>query len=179
MKRLSKILVVFILLIFVASLAWSAEEETEKARFLSINFVLLDSVAFVGVGAEVYLANLLGIGGVFSVLPLGANGNYIMFYEAEGYVRLYFFGPDNSLFFGGNVGYFSAVGNIEDAGFSIDAGLLDMSPSIGYNIFMGKENNARFAVEVGPRFTKAVVEGNASQEFLVNVFFQLMFGMNF
>jgi hypothetical protein len=97
-------------------------------------------------------------------------------------VRFYFGDPSGALFASLGSTYTFAGGASGSGSFSTlgEGGLLKVNGGVGYNAFFGKKDNARFSVEVGPRYRTYVVEGSTAEAlFPLVLHFQLMFGLAF
>jgi hypothetical protein len=176
MKRIS---LVFLLFFFSLAIV-SAQEAGEEAPNPNVGFSLVftDSIAFAGLGVELYLGNI-GLGGTFTTFFFGYEGNNLYFPEPGVYVRYYFFGPQASMYIGLCATYITLVAQSKTDFQGIEAGLLNTDLAVGFNAFFGSKKNFRFAIEVGPRYVKGVQKSEViSDSGFLFFHFLLQFGMN-
>ena len=153
MKRI----LLLILCIFIgAGFATAQESKTG-----SIGLVFTDSIAFAGLYGELFLGNL-GIGATFTALPIGNGDAMVIFYEPGVYGRLYFGDLAGAMYLMGGMSYFTAAGGSSDSDGlkSFDGGALNINGGVGYHALFGANNATRFSIEVGPRYSTWVYEGD-------------------
>jgi hypothetical protein len=172
---MKRILLCVLLLFIVAGVAW-AQEEQEKP-FGSVSFVLIDSYAPIGVGAEFFLGNF-GIGATFTTLFFAAEGEAIFLLEPGAYGRYYFGDLSSTFFISTGVSYLTAVGTYKGDVDLLKYGLLKVNVGLGYNAIFGKNENARFSLELGPRYRK-VTDPDYDVSIPVLIHFMLLFGTVF
>jgi hypothetical protein len=172
MKRVLAIL----LILSLVTVYLNAEENKNGA----VGLVLTNSIAFSGIGGELFLGNL-GIGATFTFLPIGGGGDMVLFYEPGAYARFYFGNPASAMYLMGGMSYFTAAGSDSgDSGLqAFDGGILNINGGFGYNSMFGDNNATRFYIEVGPRYTTLVVDSD--EEIYAGFFlhFALGFGAAF
>jgi hypothetical protein len=175
MKR--SIVIALVLLLAAGTVFGQATDQNDSPRG-AVSFVLAGSFAPFGIGAEVFLGPL-GLGGTFTLLPFGTSGNFIVLYEPGAYGRLYFSDPASSMFASVSTSYLSVAGSSAGELDTLDAGILRLNGSLGYNAFFGADNSTRFAFELGPRYNVPVVSGASQDTGWIFVHFMLMFGKTF
>lgn len=152
MKRLLLVLVI----ICLAGGALAAQE----SKTGSIGLMFTDSIAFAGLYGELMLGNI-GLGLTFTALPLGGGDAVLIFYEPGAYGRLYLGDPSSAMYLTGGMTYFTVAGGSSDTnglqGF--DGGILNVNGGVGYNAFLGNNESTRFSIEIGPRYSTFVVQG--------------------
>jgi len=170
---MKKILIISVLLIF-ALFTVSAQETAEKPMG-AISFILTDSFAFVGLGAELF-AGPIGLGGTFTAFMIGWEGNMVYFLQPGAYGRFYLGDLASTFYLSAGVTYLtvgvSGGGDTDIA----DDGLVDLNIGLGYHALMGKKSDTRFCLEIGPRMITATTE-DAGTLFFIH--FMLMFGKTF
>lgn len=171
MKRV----LVMLLILSLGTVYLNAEERKTGA----VGLVLTNSIAFAGIGGELFLGNL-GLGATFTFLPIGGGDDMVLFYEPGAYARFYFGNPVSAMYLMGGMSYFTAAGTSGDSGLqAFDGGILNINGGFGYNAMFGDNNATRFFVEVGPRYTTMVVDSD--EEIYAGFFlhFALGFGATF
>ena len=171
------ILCIVIMLCFT-SFAWAQEQEEKKNPTGSISFILTDSFAPIGLGVEFFIGNF-GIGPTFTTFIVGAAGSGVIFViEPGAYVRYYFGDIESTFYVTSGVTYLTAVGTYEGNVEALEFGLLKINAGVGYNSIFGKNENARFSIEFGPRY-RILTDPNQDAMFPISLHFMLMFGTVF
>ena len=167
--------------LFLAALAFfpvsmvSAADEVEKPQF-GLHMILLDSPAFLGVGTEFFLGPV-GLSAQFTMLPIGANGAFLFFYEPGLGARYYFRrNTDNSFYTGFSSHYLGAFGGDSSSLNNVSLNVIRFNGIFGYNLLVGEENKGRLAFEIGPRYNLATNTDTADRASWFFVHFQMMFG---
>ncbi len=176
---MKRILVAVLLLVMLAGLAFGQEEKKPTA---AISLELFGGIiAPMGIGAEFFLGQHLGLGAELRFLFLGYGGNMVGTVEPGAAVRFYFNELDSSMFLMGGVSYVTAFALGDSSGVS-SIGLLKPKAAIGYNALFGKDNRTRFAIELGAVYMLPVVNGDVfdvSNLFPILPHFLIMFGRVF
>jgi hypothetical protein len=176
---MKRIVVVVLLLVFLAGMAFGQEEKKPTA---AVSFELFGSIiAPMGVGAEFFVGQRLGLGAELRFLFLGYGGNFVGTVEPGGAVRFYFGDLDSSMFLMGGVSYVTAFAIGEGSGVS-SIGILKPKVAVGYNALFGKGNKTRFAIELGAVYMQPIVEGDVidiSNVVPILPHFLIMFGRVF
>ena len=173
-----RVLIIAMVLLFAAATVFAQDTGSADTPRGAVSFVLAGSFAPFGIGAEAFLGPL-GLGGTFTFLPFGGGGDFIVLYEPGAYGRLYFSDPASSLFASVSTSYLSVAGSSAGDLDTLDAGILRINGSLGYNAFFGSDNSTRFAFELGPRYNVPVVSGASQDTGWIFVHFMLMFGKTF
>jgi hypothetical protein len=175
---MKRILVVVLMLALLVGLAFGQEKNPTAA----VSFELFGSIiAPMGIGAEFFLGQHLGLGVELRGLFLGYEGNMVGTVEPGGAVRYYFGDLESSMFLMGGVSYVTAFAVGEGSGVS-SIGILKPKAGVGYNAFFGKNNKTRFAIELGAVYMQPVVEGDVidiGEMFPILPHFLIMFGRVF
>lgn len=151
MKRL---LALLILVSFYSAPSFAqGSSSSQKPPIGSVNLMLHGSLAFIGISGELYLGHM-GLGAQFSVLPLGGQDGFVIFYEPGGYLRFYPFQVRNSLYVSGGLTFLGVSGKVGDFIIEVDSNLLNYNLGLGYNVFFGDQSNIRLSLEVGPRWVQ-------------------------
>jgi hypothetical protein len=173
MKRL-----VLCMLIIVCFAAPALAQEGEKEHTGSISFVLANSWAPIGIGAEFFLGQI-GLGATFTTFVIGGgDGGVVFVLDPGAYCRLYFGDISSAFYLMGGVAYLTAVGTYEGDVEALDFGLFKVNAAVGYNAILGKKENARFSIEMGPRY-RMITDPDADVIFPLLMHFMLMFGTVF
>jgi len=172
MKRVT---ILALILLLAVGLLWA--EEGEKKLTGAVSFILTDSLAFMGLGGELFFGNL-GLGATFTGFIVGTSGGTVFLLEPGAYGRLYLGDLSSCFYLMGGASYFTFGASAEGLTSMADARLLNINTGIGYNALFGKKNNTRFSVEMGPRYTLPVWGEDKGQGFFFP-HFALMFGMAF
>jgi hypothetical protein len=171
---MKKFLVVLLILSLGAGYISAQDRKTG-----AVGLVFTDSIAFAGVGGELFLGNL-GLGATFTFLPIGGGGNMVIFYEPGAYARFYFGNPVSAMYLMGGMSYFTAAGSSGDSGLnSWDGGILNINGGFGYNAMFGDNNATRFYIEVGPRYTSLIIDSDEDIYAGFFLHFALGFGATF
>ena len=152
----------------------SAQEAAEKPSG-AISFILTDSFAFVGLGAELF-AGPFGLGATFTTFMLGDGDNMVYFLQPGAYGRLYLGDLASAFYLSAGVTYFTVVVSGGGETDMADEGLVDFNLGLGYHALFGKKNDTRFCLEIGPRMITATTDDSGTLFF---VHFMLMFGKAF
>jgi hypothetical protein len=174
MKRII-LYVTIILFIFGTGTIWAQEEEKNPVG--SISFILTNSFAPIGLGAEFFLGNF-GLGGTFTTFIAGTEGGIGFLVEPGAYVRYYFGDLESTFFFMGGVSYLTAGTAYEGDVDALDFGLLKINTGVGYHAMMGKKAKGRFSIEMGPRY-RIITDPNEDANFPLLLHFMLTFGTIF
>ncbi len=152
----------------------SAQEAAEKPSG-AISFILTDSFAFVGLGAELF-AGPFGLGATFTTFMLGDGDNMVYFLQPGAYGRLYLGDLASAFYLSAGVTYLilGAIG-VGETGLA-DVGVVELNIGLGYHTLVGKKSNTRFCLEIGPRMITATTDDSGTLFF---VHFMLMFGKAF
>jgi hypothetical protein len=170
---MKKILIIAVLLIFALS-TLSAQETAEKPTG-AISFILTDSFAFVGLGAELFTGPF-GLGATFTTFMFG-DGEYMLYLLQPGaYGRFYLDDLASTFYISAGVTYFTVAVSGGGESDVFDEGLVDFNLGLGYHALFGKKSDTRFCLEIGPRMITATTE-DAGTLFFVH--FMLMFGKAF
>ena len=172
---MKKILLCVFLLFIVAGAAWAQEEEKEQIG--SISFVLIDSYAPIGIGAEFFLGNF-GVGATFTTLFFATEGEWVFALEPGAYGRYYFGDLSSTFFVSAGVSYLTAAGSYGGDVDLLKYGLLKVNIGLGYNAIFGKNQNARFSLELGPRY-RYLTDPDHSVTLPILIHFMLLFGTVF
>ncbi|MFP4705271.1 MAG: hypothetical protein ACOCXE_00345 [Spirochaetota bacterium] len=180
---MKRVIVLVVVVFFAGGVALSPAQEAQESGEPesprgAVNFILAGSWAPFGLGVEAFLGPL-GLGGTFTALPFGAGGDFIILYEPGAYARFYFSNPESALFASASTSYLSVTGGSPGDLDVLDARILRLNGSVGYNAFFGRDNSTRFAFELGPRFNTPIVGGASQDSGWIFVHFMLMFGKTF
>jgi outer membrane protein W len=173
---MKKIIVIVLLLSISASLIWADDAEV-KTPTLGFSLLLTDSLAFMGIGLELYLGHI-GLGATFTTMFFSSEGVTIIFAEPGAYGRFYFFDPSASMYLGVGLTYWTFFGGTGNSIQGVDAGLLNLNGAIGFNAMFGNKKEFRFAIEIGPRYVLPTAGGTTSTTGFIFPHFLIQFGMN-
>jgi hypothetical protein len=174
---LKKILLCVFILFIVAGIAWAQEEKEEKKPIGSVSFVLINSYAPIGIGLEFFLGKF-GIGPTLTTFFFVAEGDWVFLLEPGAYGRFYFGDLSSTFFISTGVSYLTAVGAYAGDVDLLNFGLLKVNVGVGYNAIIGKNENARFSLELGPRY-RYVTDPDYDVTFPLVIHFMLLFGTVF
>jgi hypothetical protein len=178
-EEMKKLLLCVLILFVVSGVAWAQEKEKkeEKNARGSVSFVLVNSYAPIGVGAEFFLGNF-GLGATLTTLFFAAEGEAVFVLEPGVYGRFYFSDLSSTFFISTGVSYLTAVGTYGGGVDVLDFGLVKVNVGLGYNAIFGKKENARFSLELGPRYRK-ITDPDNDVAFPLLIHFMLLFGTVF
>lgn len=166
--------IIIAVLLFFVLFTLSALEEGEKPTG-AISFILTDSFAFLGLGAELF-AGPMGLGATFTTFMFG-DGEYMLYLLQPGaYGRFYFSDLASTFYLSAGVTYFTIAVSGGGESDMFDEGLVDFNLGLGYHALFGKKNDTRFCLEMGPRMITATTDDSGTLFF---VHFMLMFGKAF
>jgi hypothetical protein len=175
MKRMF-LYVLIVLSITATGGAWAQESESTPAG--SISFVMTNSLAPIGLGAEFFLGQI-GLGATFTTFVVGSGeGGIIATLEPGAYGRYYLGDLESTFFLMGGVSYLTAAGAYEGDVDALDFGLLKVNAGVGYHSLTGKNQKGRFSIELGPRY-RTLTGTDKKVAFPLLLHFMLMFGAVF
>ncbi len=153
---MKRILIVALLVLVCAGSLTAQDSKTG-----SVGLMFTDSFAFAGVSGELFL-NKFGLGATFTFLPWGSGDAMIILYEPGLYGRFYFADFESTMYLMGGMSYFTAAGASTDSGTleGVDAGVVNLNTGIGYNALIGANQATRFSIEVGPRYSSWLYDGD-------------------
>ncbi len=166
-----------VMIVFFIAGAVFAEEGRENPTG-SISFILTNSFAPIGLGAEFFLSSF-GLGATFTTFVVGSgDGGVVAALEPGAYGRYYFGDLESTFFITCGASYLTAIGSYEGSVDALDYGLLKINVGVGYNSIIGKKENARFSLELGPRY-RVITDPSKDVSFPLLLHFMLMFGTVF
>jgi hypothetical protein len=143
-----------------------------------VSFILTNSFAPIGLGLEFFIGNF-GIGPTFTTFVFGSADTGVVFVVEPGaYARFYFGDLESTFYVTGGVSYLTAIGTYEGDVESLEFGLLKINTGVGYQTIFGKKENARFSIELGPRY-RILTGTDENVNFPLLLHFMLMFGTVF
>lgn len=173
---MKQIVICVMIILFIVGVAWAQEEEKNPTG--SISFVLTNSFAPIGLGAEFFLSSF-GLGATFTTFVVGSgDGGVVAALEPGAYGRYYFGDFESTFFITCGVSYLTAIGTYQGSVDALDFGLLKINIGVGYHSIIGKKENARFSLELGPRY-RVIPDPNEDVTFPLLLHFMLMFGTVF
>ena len=122
--------------------------------FVSINWLLTDSVAFTGLGFEFFFLPL-GLGATFTASAIEGQDRLFLLWEPGAYVHFYLGNLAETFLITLGATYVDSTANI---GLSrglpslLRNGLVNINVGMGYQTLFGRQDNFRLAVEFGPRY---------------------------
>jgi hypothetical protein len=164
-----------LLVFMLAGVLWAQEDQEEERRQIgSVSFILTNSFAPIGFGLEFFVGQF-GFSGTFTTLFLAAEGEFCALYEPGGYIRWYFGDRSGTFFVSAGLSYLKASKGWTGEADLVNHGLLKINVGLGFNANIGKNENTRFSLEVGPRY-RELTDPNNDVDFPLLIHFMLLLG---